>query len=205
MARKKWTPHPSADQNILHIREKRKWQIALRRYVLEEQKCSAYAPYFGATHALFREWIALQFHTDLNWENFSEAWQFDHVVPVAFFDFHNESDLRLCWHFVNIRVDRLQKEGVRTHRTDLTAARQHFEKLFAETGFSICEAMVNKIGSIIQAGVEENDKLLRFLKANRQHLEAAAGFSGEDLERINGGMSITSLLAEKEFLKKYGS
>src|SRR4051812_18265828 len=84
--------------------DKRKWQIALRRYVLEQQMTSTYAPFFGLDISNFREWIQLQFINDMSWENFGKTWQLDHIVPVAYFDFQDLTDLKLCWNFLNIRV-----------------------------------------------------------------------------------------------------
>ena len=84
--------------------EKRKWQIALRRYIIAGFKCFNYAPYFGIDAANFRKWIEIQFDKDTNWENFSKAWQFDHIVPVAYFNLKDEVDLKLCWNFINIWV-----------------------------------------------------------------------------------------------------
>ena len=75
MPRKKWTPHEEVTGSVLTFREKRKWQIALRRYVLEKNKSSFYAPYFGLGIETFRKWIEVQFDSETNWENFSESWQ----------------------------------------------------------------------------------------------------------------------------------
>ena len=110
MSRKKWTARTEVTDAVLRFREKRKWQIALRRYVLEQKWSASYAPYFGIDIQRFREWIALQFEGGQSWDNFSDGWQFDHVVPVAYFDFGSEAELRLCWNFTNIRVARPSPE-----------------------------------------------------------------------------------------------
>jgi hypothetical protein len=96
MERKKWTAKTTITEELLKFREKRKWQLALRRYVLEKKAALLYAPYFGLDVNGFREWIALQFTDELNWDNFATAWQFDHIVPVTYFDFTQEEDLYLC-------------------------------------------------------------------------------------------------------------
>src|SRR5690606_10922137 len=119
MARNRWTPKEELTPELLQFREKRKWQIALRRYVLERNKSSFYAPYFGLDSEKFRNWIERQFDADLNWENFSSAWQFDHVVPLAYFDFSAEEDLRLCWNFTNIRIEKLDAAQKQSFRVDL--------------------------------------------------------------------------------------
>ena len=108
MVRKKWTPKEEVTEGLLKFRAKRRWQIALRRYIIEKNPCFAYAPYFGLDIENFRKWIEIQFDEELNWDNFSKKWQFDHIVPVAYFDFDSESDLRLCWNFMNVSVEKLQ-------------------------------------------------------------------------------------------------
>ena len=127
MARKRWTPKTEINEAVLQLREKRKWQIALRRYVLERNKCRSYAPYFGLDHDNFREWIALQFDASLNWNNFSSHWEFEHVLPVSYFDFSDEQDLRLCWNFINIRVNKINREVAAAKSVDILAAKKHFE------------------------------------------------------------------------------
>ena len=59
------------------FKEKRKWQIALRRYILNGLKCVDYASYFGIDSANFRKWIETHFDEDINWGNFSKVWQFE--------------------------------------------------------------------------------------------------------------------------------
>src|SRR6188474_3101936 len=101
MERKRWTPKAEITDELLKSREKRKWQVALRRYVLDKNLSPAYAWYFGLSIDQFRNWIEIQFTEGLSWENFGSAWQFDHVIPVAYFDFSLEEDLLLCWNFIN--------------------------------------------------------------------------------------------------------
>ena len=101
MERKKWTPKAEITVSLLKFREKRKWQLAFRRYVIEKNKSSFYALYFGLDIEQLRHWIELQFTENIRWDNFGTSWQFDHIVPVAYFDFFNEDDLKLCWNFIN--------------------------------------------------------------------------------------------------------
>ncbi len=167
MGRKKWTSKTEVNDSLLEFREKRKWQIALRRYVLERQKCSAYAPFFGLDNAKFRQWIEIQFDESLDWDNFSDAWQFDHIIPVAYFDFSNEEDLRLCWNFINIRVDKTDNNKNRSSRIDVLSAKTYFELLYKETGYPLCSAMVDKITRIEISQISSNKSLENFIVQNR--------------------------------------
>src|SRR5687768_17280635 len=130
------------------FKEKRKWQIALRRYILDRHKSTAYAPYFGLDNLKFREWIENQFDETLTWENFSDSWQFDHIVPVAYFDFNDPEDLKLCWNFINIRVLKTVMDVQKHKRVDVVGAKIYFQTLYQETGLAICNAMLKKLKRI---------------------------------------------------------
>jgi hypothetical protein len=186
------------------FREKRKWQIALRRYILEQQKSLTYAPYFGLDNSLFRQWIAAQFDQDMQWENFSDTWQFDHVVPVAYFDFTNEKDLRLCWNFTNIRAAKIDKTKEGGRGIDVLGAKRFFQNLFQQTGYAICSAMVEKINRLEEAQAVENAALAGFINQHKPYLDAVNQFSPAEFERLNTGTPLQVLLSEKEFLKKFG-
>lgn len=187
------------------FKEKRKWQIALRRYVLEQHKSTSYAPYFGLDNAKFREWIEVQFESDQSWENFSEKWQFDHILPVSYFDFTKETDLRLCWNFINIRVARTGKEVEGNASLDVMGAKTYFTTLFKETNLGICQEILNKIQTIEQAQLNATILPADFINQNKDYINAMQGLTAEEFERLNTGTKLSALLYEKEFLKKFGA
>jgi hypothetical protein len=191
-------------ESLLKKREKRKWQIALRRYVIEKAQSGAYARYFGLDIEFFREWIALQFKDDLSWKNFAEKWQFDHIVPVAYFDFSNEEDLLLCWNFINIRVERIEHNKVRGDRIDVMGVRTYFEDLYDRTKYSFCLRMLQKIKAIEASNIESNKELEAFIIKNAAYFEQIAQFDQGDFKRLNQGVSISGVLAEKEIVRKFG-
>jgi len=148
MARKRWTPKTETTPAILKFREKRKWQIALRRYVLEKNRCIFYAPYFGLDIDNMRKWFEIQFETGVVWDDFGKKWQFDHIIPVTYFDFSNESELKMCWNFTNIRVEPFQRNKDRGNRLDILAARGYFEVLYKKTLYAPCLSLLKKIDTI---------------------------------------------------------
>ncbi len=204
MARKRWTAQTEISDTLLKFREKRKWQIALRRYVLEKNKSSFYAPYFGLDINNFRRWIELQFDEDINWENFSQAWQLDHIIPVAYFDFDIEDDLKLCWNFVNIRVEKHQLNKNRGNRIDVLAAKSYFQDMFQKTNYHVCKKMVEKIELIELSQISSNENLENFILENKHYLETISSFSSYDFDKINTGVPVKDIVFEKEFLKKFG-
>lgn len=204
MARKKWTPQFDITEPLLKFREKRKWQLALRRYVLEKNISAGYAFYFGLSIEQFRMWIEIQFVEELNWENFGSAWQFDHILPVAYFDFSVEDDLILCWNFINIRVARIELNKTNGNRIDIVAARPYFEALYTKTGFSLCLKMIEKISKIEFSNIISEPAIEDFIIKNEEQLQIASSLNKEEFNQLNKGMSLKDILLEREIIKKFG-
>ena len=186
------------------FKEKRKWQIALRRYILENNQTSSYAPYFGIDIQGFRNWIELQFTEGLNWGNFGLAWQFDHIVPVAFFDFEQEKDLHLCWSFINIRVAKLDEQTNKANKTAFLVVRKYFNDLFIKTGFLVCRQMVEKIQQMEASVIMCNPEQEVFIKENKEKIEALSGLTAGEMSLFNQGTSLKDILLQKEIIKKFG-
>jgi hypothetical protein len=186
-------------------REKRRWQMALRRYVIEKNPSSAYAKYFGLDIEFFREWIAIQFKDSLSWDNFAHKWQFDHIVPVAYFNYSNEEDLLLCWNFINIRVETIDYNKVRGNRIDVMAVRTYFEDLYSKTKYPFCLRMLEKIRTIEVANIESNKELEGFIIKNQTYFEQISLLDKDDFQRLNNGVPFKNILAEKEIARKFGS
>jgi hypothetical protein len=202
MARKKWTPREEITDSLLLFREKRKWQIALRRYVIEQKPVAFYPPYFGLDIINFRKWMEFQFDEDTKWGDFSVTWQFDHIVPVAYFDFTNDVDLRLCWNFINIRLEKISLNKNRGHRIDVLASKAYFKKLHRETKYPICLDMIEKIERIEVAEIKSTKAMEKFILENLKFLEITASFSDYEFYRLNQGLGVNEIMNERELLKK---
>ncbi len=197
-------PDQEATSSAFKFKEKRKWQIALRRYILQNNQTSAYASYFGLDIQGFRNWIELQFTEGLNWDNFGTAWQFDHIVPVAFFDFEQEQDLYLCWNFINIRVERLDDQTNKANKAALLVIKNHFDHLFNKTGLQVCRQMVNRIQQMEASVSLYNPKQEIFIKENKEKIETIVGLTAGEMSLFNQGTSLKDILLQKEILKKFG-
>lgn len=192
------------DSADITMKEKRKWQIAYRRYVLNGSPSEAYAPYFGVDRESLRKWFELQFKDDLSWESFAIKWQFEHIVPVAYFDFKYEADLYLCWSFINIRIVPITLNKKRGDRIDLLSVKKYFSYLFEQTEYSTCKKMVEKIEQIETSNKESNNEIVCFLRNNRKWLEQVSELNKDEFYRYNSGTSLSDLILEREILKKFG-
>ncbi len=204
MARKRWTPQTDITDSLIRIREKKKWQLGFRRYVIEKKPSEAYAPYFGLDIETLREWFTIQFTEDLNWDNFGKAWQFDHIIPTSYFDFTNEEDLRLCWNFVNIHVARLE-EGKAERSVDPLSTKAYFKSLAEKTGFSMCIKMLAKIEEIEHTQPLNHSAIEQFLIKRSAEIETKQTLSSEEFTQLNQGTQLSDLLLEREILRKFSS
>ena len=187
---------------ILESREKRKWQINLRRYVLERSPCPQYAPYFGLDILNIRKWFEYQFENGLTWENFGEKWQFDHVIPVTYFDHNDEQELRLCWNFTNIRVEPLEMNKNRGSCIDVLGAKSYFDELYKRTNYPITKELRDKITKIELSELMSSEPQQKFLADQKDYLAHIENYSAFEFELLNHGRSIEDIRMEMEFLKK---
>ena len=202
MARKKWTPREEVTPELLAAREKRKWQIALRRYVLEGNPSTRYAPYFGLDIKTLRHWFEHQFQKDMSWNNFGTKWQFEHHLPVSYFDFSLEKDLRLCWNFINLRAESLETSISGRQNHSLRNAKAVFEKIHASTGNLIASQILEKIGQIESQPPPDPQTQVAFLIQMRSDLASLHKYGEFEFELLNQGRSIEEVNKELESLKK---
>ena len=202
MARKKWEPQTEITPALLMFREKRKWQINLRRYVIEKSPCPYYAPYFGLDIENIRKWFESQFTSSLNWENFAKAWQFNHIIPVIYFDHSLDEELRLCWNFTNLRVEPFELTRDRGNRLDVLGARSYFDELYLKTGYPITKALRDKIARIESSEFISSTPQQNFLAGHKEYLEQIQNYSAFEFELLNHGRSLEEVEKEIAFLKK---
>ena len=203
MVRKRWSAKTVITPALLKFREKRKWQIALRRYVLEKNIGSLYAPYFGLDIENIRKWFETQFENGIGWNDFAKKWQFDHIIPVTFFDSSNEAELKLCWNFTNIRIEQFQRNKDRGNRLDVLAARGYFEELYKKTLYEPCRKLLEKIEKIELSEMISSEKQQTFIIENRPYLDIIENYSAFEFELLNRGRSINEVKKEIAFLKKF--
>lgn len=204
MARKRWTPQTDITDSLIRIREKKKWQLGFRRYVIEKKPSEAYAPYFGLDIETLREWFTIQFTEDLNWDNFGKAWQFDHIIPTSYFDFTNVEDLRLCWNFINIHVAKLE-EGKPLRQIDPLSTKAYFKSLADKTGYTLCLKMLIKIEQIEQTQPFNHSAIEQFLIQRSTDIEILQTLSFDEFTQLNQGANLKDLLLEREILRKFSS
>lgn len=198
--KKKWTKVDSETPAIVKLREKRKWQIALRRYVIDQNLSRSYAPYFGLEINKMRLWFESQFPATMGWSDFGKGWQFDHVIPVSFFDFDKDLDLRLCWHFLNLRVGHSDES---TNRFSVNAAMQYFRAIHQASNYDVCLHFLEKLQGLENKLTIHSEKQQAFVLDNHPYLQAIKGFSAFEFELLNSGRMPEEAKREAAIIQKF--
>lgn len=203
MARKRWTPQTEITDSLLRLREKRKWQLAYRRYVVEQKPSETYASYFGLDIQTLREWFTLQFSEPMSWDNYGKAWQIEHIIPATYFNFEDEKELKLCWSFINMRVQPLDEEAQHSSSFNLLAAKTYFTQLQTGTQTKYCSEMLEKLKEIEAKHVEIPETVYAFLTQQQERIEQIHALTADELDQLNRGTDLKEILLEREILKKF--
>ncbi len=202
--RKRWTKQEEGGLELEKLREKKKWQITLRRYVFQKNPCPAYAPYFGLDIENLRAWLQLQFTEGISWENFGKRWNLSHILPLSYFDLTIDRELRTCWNFINLKVEDLEKESVNTTGGQLNTARLYFTSLYQVFEYEPCLWMLEKIETISKGEILNNRAQKAFFIEKIQYLQQLNSYSTMEFEMLNVGRSIEDIEKEIELIRKLG-
>jgi len=59
--------------------------------------------YIGCSSDFLENWLNFLFDKKMNWDNYGEYWEIDHVKPCASFDLTNKEEQKICYHWTNLR------------------------------------------------------------------------------------------------------
>lgn len=145
----------------------------------------------------------MQFPVGIGWDDFAKKWQFEHIVPVAYFDFGLEEELKMCWNFTNIRVELFELNKDTGNRLDVLAAKGYFETLYKTTLYKPCLALLEKINKVELSEVINSEKQQAFIMEHRTYLDVIDNYSSFEFELLNSGRTIREVIKEVDFLKKF--
>jgi 5-methylcytosine-specific restriction endonuclease McrA len=65
----------------------------------------------------------------MNWDNYSEYWVLDHVIPIAFFNLEDDIHLKQCFSWFNLRPLEKNENSKKSDKINLNIIKQHQEKI----------------------------------------------------------------------------
>ena len=57
--------------------------------------------YLGCDMEEYTQYLEFKFNSEMNWNNYGEYWEIDHIKPIDSFDLNIEENLYLCFHYTN--------------------------------------------------------------------------------------------------------
>lgn len=64
---------------------------------------TTYQDIIGCEVGFLKKWIEYRFDKNMNWDNLGIYWEIDHIIPINAFDFKNENDIKICFHWTNLQ------------------------------------------------------------------------------------------------------
>jgi hypothetical protein len=68
-----------------------------------KNKKTSYQNIIGCDIEFLKKWIEFRFDENMNWNNLGKTWQIDHILPINKFDFNDEKNKYLCFHWTNLQ------------------------------------------------------------------------------------------------------
>ena len=74
-----------------------------KKTILKEKTYKSILTYLDVSVDYFNMWIERQFNDKMTWDNQGIYWEIDHVIPCSSFDFTNETEIKKCFNWKNMR------------------------------------------------------------------------------------------------------
>lgn len=113
MSVKKFWRRESA-HSLLRTKTRKMMVAALALTPEKAESCNSFCAHLGCDPVTFRRHIERQFTAVMNWGNYADVWEIDHIKPLRDFNLTVNSEYYACAHFKNLRpllrpLNRLRK------------------------------------------------------------------------------------------------
>jgi len=66
-------------------------------------KKTSYQNIVGCDIDFLKKWLEFRFDKNMNWDNLGKYWEIDHILPISAFNFNNENEKNICFHWTNLQ------------------------------------------------------------------------------------------------------
>ena len=64
-------------------------------------KSGTYKEYLGCSVKEYRYYLEKQFTPEMNWDNYGQYWEIDHIHPISKFDLGNINEIKKAFNYTN--------------------------------------------------------------------------------------------------------
>jgi hypothetical protein len=81
---------------------------------------TSYENIIGCDIDFLKKWIEFRFDENMSWSNLGVYWQIDHILPINSFNFNNENEIKVCFHWTNLQplqsfINRSKSDKMQLH------------------------------------------------------------------------------------------
>jgi hypothetical protein len=80
--------------------------------------------YLGCTLNEFKTHIEVKFNHKMNWGNYGDYWEVDHIRPIESFNFKDENEIIECWNYKNLQPLTKNKNRIKSNKYERTSGHQ---------------------------------------------------------------------------------
>lgn len=103
MYRSKWKANRRIIDPSFRIKESLSTRLATILKAIRQRKASTTMKTVGCSLAQLKQWIEANFAKGMTWDNYGTYWHVDHVLPASSFNHSDPNQVRLCWHWTNLK------------------------------------------------------------------------------------------------------
>lgn len=152
-----------------------RFRFCFRRWLLLKQQAAKaidMSYFVGLSKPDFVTYIERHFTDKQNWDNHGTVWEIDHIVPLSIFDPFSTEDMKLAWHYLNLRP--LNKRSNRFKSDALWDALMSIEKRMnvlpeSDTLYRLRDLVMSKIVTHDNTNLdflrETNDKNIEYIRS----------------------------------------
>lgn len=99
------------------------------RTMLKTTQSNKHNNLVGCTPATLKKWLQFQFSKCMNWDNYGEYWEIDHVVPLSIFNMVHKSQQVLACNWTNMRPIQVEVNKLKSNSIQQDVIFEHMLKL----------------------------------------------------------------------------
>lgn len=115
-------------KNDSQYRMKKILRSRFKKTILKEKTYKSILTYLDVSVDYFNKWIESQFNDKMTWDNQGIYWEIDHVIPCSSFDFTNETEIKKCFNWKNMRPCERIENYSKNNKIIQTLIDDHYKK-----------------------------------------------------------------------------
>jgi hypothetical protein len=101
--------------------------LAIKNYDKNNIKKDNTSDIIGCSIQFYKTWLEFQFDTNMNWNNHGTYWHIDHVKPCASFNLLDETEIKQCFSWKNVRPVEKTANLIKNDTIDMELLKKHSE------------------------------------------------------------------------------